>query len=267
MSVEEIIKKSEKPNTKESLVKNLINMGLKSGDTVIVHSSLSSVGWICGGAIALIEALMEVISEKGTIVMPTHSADYSNPEQWENPAIPKEWIEIIKENMPAFDVQITPTFWMGKVAEQFRSFPNIYRSYHPTVSFAAWGTKSKEITSEHSLEYSLGEKSPLNKLYQLGAKVLLIGVGYEDNTSFHLAEYKAENYETTICESPIKVEGRRVWSKYIDIEFKTELFDEIGMAFEKEACVIKGKIGQADAKLFSQNEAVDFAAKWLKAKI
>ena len=42
---------------KERIIKDLKDLGLKEGDTVIVHSSLSSLGYVEGGADTVIDAL------------------------------------------------------------------------------------------------------------------------------------------------------------------------------------------------------------------
>ncbi|MCM1988195.1 aminoglycoside N(3)-acetyltransferase [Oceanirhabdus seepicola] len=264
MSLENIIKKTEKLNTRNTLYEDFIRIGLRKGHNVIVHSSLSSIGWVCGGPVAVIQALMDVVTETGTIIMPTHSDDYSNPALWENPPIPEEWVEIVKETMPAFDPKITPTFGMGAIVECFRTFPNVLRSNHPNVSFAAWGRNSKEIIEDHSLDCGLGEKSPLAKLYDLDAKVLLLGATYEDNTSFHLSEYRAGNYEETTCSAPIMIEGKREWTEFREIDFKTELFYLLGKDFEQECNVTINHIGKAESRFFEQKKAVDFGVEWLK---
>lgn len=59
------------PKTRGSLAEDFRNLGLKKGMTVIVHSSLKSLGWVVGGPIAVVQALMDVLSEEGTLVMPT----------------------------------------------------------------------------------------------------------------------------------------------------------------------------------------------------
>ncbi|MFW6269831.1 MAG: aminoglycoside N(3)-acetyltransferase, partial [Bacillota bacterium] len=166
--------------------------GLKAGSTVIVHSSLSSLGWVCGGPVALIEALREVITVEGNIVMPAHSGDYSDPKYWENPPVPEEWWSTIRQEMPPFQPGITPTRGVGVVPETFRQYPDVHRSDHPASSFAAWGQKAEEIISNHDLDYALGENSPLAKIYELEGLILLIGVDHDRNTSLHLAEYRAD---------------------------------------------------------------------------
>ena len=59
--------------TKDIIIKELTAIGLEKGDVVMVHTSLKSMGYVCGGAQAVIEALIEVVGENGTIMMPTQS--------------------------------------------------------------------------------------------------------------------------------------------------------------------------------------------------
>jgi aminoglycoside 3-N-acetyltransferase len=128
---------------------------------LIVHSSLKSIGWVIGGPVTVVQALIEAISPEGTLIMPTHSSDYSDPEPWQNPPARSVTWPIIREHMPAFDTAITPSTYMGIIPEVFRTFPDTRRSYHPTVSFCAFGKHAEQIVSNHSLSYSLGEESPL----------------------------------------------------------------------------------------------------------
>ena len=127
------------PNTLTSLVNDLRKLGLHEGMTLLVHASLRSLGWVCGGAPTVILALETVLTEAGTLVMPTHSGDVSDPAKWENPPVPCSWWTIIKEEMPAFHQDLTPTREMGKIPETFRKQHSVGRSHHPQVSFAVWG--------------------------------------------------------------------------------------------------------------------------------
>ncbi|HOV64393.1 MAG TPA: AAC(3) family N-acetyltransferase, partial [Spirochaetia bacterium] len=83
------------PVTRFSLERDLITLGVERGMTLLVHSSLSSLGWVCGGPVAVIYALEEVVRPYGNIVMPTHSGDLSDPSGWRHPPVPESWWHII----------------------------------------------------------------------------------------------------------------------------------------------------------------------------
>jgi aminoglycoside 3-N-acetyltransferase len=266
MSEERLIQETPTPRTRESLVHDLRALGVKAGMTLEVHSSLSQLGWVCGGPVAVVQALMDVVTETGTLLMPTHSTNYTDPAKWSNPPVPQSWWPLLYEQMPAFDARITPSWLMGQVVETFRTWPGVLRSSHPAVSFAAWGRHAQTITANHSLDNGLGEQSPLARLYDLDGYVLLLGVSYESCTSLHLAEYRAPLSKPLTEGSPILENGQRVWKTYQDIELDSDQFPEIGAAFEEMGLVKTGPVGSAQAKLLPQRPAVDFATEWLTRK-
>ncbi|AZN43741.1 AAC(3) family N-acetyltransferase [Paenibacillus albus] len=237
--------------------------------TIIVHSSLKSMNrWIVGGASAVVMALEDAIGEAGTLVMPTHSGDLSDPAPWQYPPVPEAWWPLIREEMPAFQPDLTPTRGMGAVVECFRKQEGTMRSYHPQVSFAARGPQAAYLTAGHSLAFGLGEQSPLAKLYERGASVLLFGVDHSNNTSLHLAEYRASyaSKQQVTNYSPILVNGRREWTAYEDVNVNSDDFDVLGLAFEEETgCVKLGQIGDAVIRLVPVRELVDYGVKWLEA--
>ncbi len=257
------IKKLDKPLTKELLVGQLKELGIQPGMTLLVHSSLSQLGWVSGGQVAVILALMDVLTPEGTLVMPAHSADLSDPEPWENPPVPESWHQIIRDTMPAYDPERTPTRGVGKIPELFRTWPDVLRSNHPQVSFAAWGSKAEFVTSEHALTYSLGETSPLARIYDLDGYVLLLGTGYDSNTSFHLAEYRAPKAKQITAGAPMMVDSQSQWVTFADIDIDDDTFPAIGKEFDETGQVIIGKIGAADCRLYRQRLGVDFAETWL----
>ncbi len=269
MREKEIIDRTgDRPITQERIEANLMELGVGPGCSLLVHSSLSSIGWICGGVQALIQALQKVVRPWGTLMMPAHSGHLSDPAGWQHPPVPKQWWETIRTSMPAYDPDITPTRGIGVVAEQFRKYPEVMRSAHPQLSFSAWGDGALDILSEHSLAFSLGENSPLAKLYKRDGFVLLLGAGYDSNTSFHLAEYRADfpRKKEVDAGAPVMIDGHRRWKWFKDIDIDSDDFDQIGRDFEKKHAndITTGKIGRATAKLFRQRTCVDFAVHWIE---
>lgn len=266
MSEESIIKATPHPATVETLAADMHTLGLAAGQTVIVHSALSKLGWVCGGAVAVIQALQTVLTSAGTLVMPTHSADLSDPAGWVNPPVPEVWIEPIRATMPAYDPDLTPTRGMGTIPETFRRAPGVVRSMHPLLSFAAWGQHAALITADHVLDSSMGDGSPLARIYDVDGQVLLLGVGHGNNTSLHLAETRAEwpgkrNKEHS---APLLVDGQRQWVQYDDLDYSEDDFADLGAAFNATGSVTTGAIAQATAILMPQRALVDFAVTWMQ---
>jgi aminoglycoside 3-N-acetyltransferase len=133
------------------------------------------------------------------------------------------------------------------------------------VSFAAYGKHAPDVISNHPLAYSLGNMSPLAKVYDLDGYVLLFGVGYGNNTSFHLSEARARGSKIYQESSPITDQnGKRTWTSYEEIDWDEEPFDRIGKDYEATGSVKRTKIGGAETRLFRQRPAVDFAVEWLE---
>lgn len=250
---------------KQDIAAALRAVGVEPGQTIEVHTSLSSMGFVCGGAQMVIEALLEAVGEQGTILMPTQSWKNLDPTcgvHWEEP---EQWWQTIRDNWPAYDKDITPTNTMGAVAEMFRKWPGTLRSDHPARSVAAWGKHAEYLTRDHDLSNIFGEGSPIGKLYELDGYVLLIGVGYDKNTSIHLADVRAEypGKHFTTEHSAVMEDGKRVWKAYDTLFVDGEDFVQIGEDFEKACPVRKAELGNAVIRLMKQRDIVDFAVEWI----
>jgi aminoglycoside 3-N-acetyltransferase len=223
------------------------------------------MGWVAGGPEAVILALLRVLGSHGTLMMPAHTP-ITDPAHWKNPPVPPDWVPIIRAHMPAFNPATTPTRAMGVIAELFRTWPGTVRSAHPIGSFAARGPQAKYLTADHRLEDIFGETSPAGKLYALDGCVLLLGVGHDNNTSLHLAEYRADwPGKHTIPEgTAMLVDGVRQWVSFEIPQLETDDFEALGAAYEAAQRIQSGRVGSAAARFFRQRPIVDFAVEWME---
>ena len=269
MSEKEIVQKTEVPATVESLQADLRALGVEPGMVVLVHSSLSALGWVCGGSVAVIVALQKALGSTGTLVMPAHSPDLTEPSGWESPPVPESWWPVIREHMPAYDPVLTPTRSMGIIAETFRKQRGVLRSAHPQVSFCACGPQASRITNNHALAFGMGEHSPLARIYDLHGFIFLLGVDHGNNTSMHLAEHRATFPTKRVIQqgAPIATADSRRWATFEDVDIDSSDFDRIGDDFLRSDAghvVRRGRVGLADCQLMPQRDIVDFTAGWLE---
>ncbi|CAF1298397.1 unnamed protein product [Rotaria sordida] len=256
--------------TADRLKDDFEKLGITAGITLLVHCSLSKIGWVCGGPVTIIQVLLDLLGPDGTLVMPSHTADNSEPKYWQNPPVPPEWFDTIRQAIPGYQTDITPTFNMGKLAETFRHWPGVLRSQHPLYSMIALGRKAKLIIDQHY--DSCGEQSPIARLYDCtdNGYVLLLGVPHENNTSLHLAEYRFQidrNIKKTfVCGTSIinPETNTRQWFEWNDYDYDAKDFNDVGHAFDSiEGNTKIGKVGLAECRLMKQYLLVDFAVNWM----
>lgn len=255
--------------TTDDLASEFRRVGLYAGQVVIIHTSMKAFGrYIVGGAQAVVDALMQVITPEGTLVMPTHSADNTDPAAWAQPPVPEAYWDIIRQTMPPYRPESTPTNGMGAINECFRTYPGVVRSAHPAFSFAAWGKYAEQVTAGHSLNNNVAEETPIGRIYDLDGWVFLLGVGYVRNTSLHLADFRAKwpGKQPEYNSSAMLVNGQREWVTYYDDAIESDDFEQIGTAFEAVPNAVRiEKIGDAVVRLMRQRQLVDFAIPWMEA--
>lgn len=266
MSEELLIARTEMPLTAESLAENLRRCGLAEGQTVIVHLAMSKLGWVVGGAEAVIMGLLAAVGSSGTIMMVTNNGSNTDPAEWHYPPVPESWWQLIRDHTPAYNPQTTPTRGMGVVPELFRTWPRAIRSGHPGFSLAALGPNAAFLTADHALEEDAGDRSPLGRLYELDGYVLLLGVEHWNNTSLHLAEFRANYRGKRHLRSgcAMLVDGVRQWVEYDTLKTESDDFGAIGAAFDTAQQIPIQHIQAAEVRFFRQRLLVDFASRWME---
>jgi aminoglycoside 3-N-acetyltransferase len=247
--------------TLERLESDFRNMGVQEGMSVLVHSSMKSVGYLENGPATIIEALRKVIGPKGNILMPTSpNASYQ--------------IDYIQAH-PVFDVAHTPSA-MGAISEYFRKLPGVLRSAHPLEPVAAQGPDAEFLTRGHlNLPTAYHKDSPFFKIYSLPSLILYIGVTLDNaGTNLHTLEdavdfpypvYASDLYPCTILlpdGSEIQTNVRAhnpEWSK-------KRKCDQLIPMFESEGVLRKATLGEApvlvaDAPRFFESMIRNFKEK------
>jgi aminoglycoside 3-N-acetyltransferase len=255
--------------TFDDLVADLRALGVRPGRPLLVHASLRRLGRLPSGAGTVVDALHEVLGPGATIVVPTATADNSvtsrtHLARTRGMTIAQQ--RLYRETMPAFDADLTPAIGMGAFAEHIRTSPGALRSRHPQTSFAALGPLAKVIVDGHAMDCHLGEESPLARLYEADAEVLMLGTGYETCTALHLAEYRytadppRRNYSCVIEQM-----GEPTWWTYEDVVLDDRDFPALGAAFDATSGARRGRVCSADTRLMAMRQVVDFAINWLAA--
>ncbi|OAO89128.1 hypothetical protein AXX17_ATUG04140 [Arabidopsis thaliana] len=252
--------------TKEDLTQAFKNCGLTEGQHVFAHTSMSKLGYVVGGAETVIRALLEIVGDNGTLMMPSQTWKNLDPVTGVHWEAPQEWWPTIREHWPAYDKDITPAIGMGAVAEMLRSWPGAKRSDHPARSVAAVGKHAEYLTQNHDLCNIFGKDSPLDKLYHLQGHILLIGVGHDKNTSLHLSETRADfpSKKWVSESSAILIEGQRKWVTYETQAVDDEDFVRLGDEYEQAMKIPVHRVGGAEVRLLQQRPLVDWATAWME---
>jgi aminoglycoside 3-N-acetyltransferase len=256
------------PRTRASLRADLLALGVQAGDTLLLHSSLSALGWVVGGQVAAVQALLDVVGPAGTLVVPTQTGGNSDPANWSRPPVPPAWWPVIRAEMPAHDPALAPSRGMGVVAEQVRTWPGAARSTHPQNSFAAVGARAAEVTDAQPLAYSLGESSPLAALERLEASVLFLGTGWDTCTALHLAQYRVPSpAPDRFASAVLHADGGQAWLEFDDVDLDSTHFEALGADYERDCPerVRQGLVGSAQCRLFALAGAVAYGVSWLAA--
>jgi aminoglycoside 3-N-acetyltransferase len=256
----------------DQLIADLRSLGLCRGQDLLIHSSLRKVGPVDGGPATLLVALRAVAGPEATLVVPTETAQNSLTSRKffaATTGFDADQLAAYVAAMPGFDPAATPSDGMGAFAEHVRTRPAAHRSNHPQVSFAALGPKAADCTSVHDLNCHLGERSPLGWLYAADAAILLLGVGYDACTAFHLAEYRLPSTRPQTYHCFVAEGERRVERTFTGIVLDDSVFNLLGQAMEAAAShgrtrgLRQGRVGSAPARLIPLRTAVDFADSWL----
>ena len=226
--------------TKQDIFAFLEKMGIRRDDTLTIHAALRKVGEIENGADGLIDGLKEYLSE-GLLLVPTHT-----------------WANVNPQN-PVFDVRSTVPC-IGTLAKVAAFRKDGIRSLHPTHSMAAFGKNARAyIEGEEKSHTPAPVGGALSRLYDVGGKILLLGIGHERNTYLHAVDEMIDvknriaqkGFDATIIDwngneipcpdyHPHEVHGLPA-----DVSGCSEYYPNYKKAFEDADAVHYGQLGNA----------------------
>ena len=237
-------KQNGKSITKQLLVEDFKKIGLKKNDSVLVHSSLSKIGFVEGGPKTIVDALWEVIGVEGTLLFPSF------------PAIGRNKTHL--EEHPFFDIKNTPS-QMGSITEYFRKLEGCKRSFHPTDAVCAIGPLADYYTNSHFGQLTpYNENSPFRKLCSKNGKILMLGTTLngactnlhtlEDAVDFKFPVYDERVFEVKMIDEGGKESMMKTKVHNPDYSAKRNC-DALKPMFEKEGVLINGIVGEAKTML------------------
>jgi aminoglycoside 3-N-acetyltransferase len=229
-----------------ALVEGLEEIGLRPGDSVVVHSSLRAIGRVDGGAAVVVASMLALLGDRGTLVAPTFNYRVT----------PGEIVDL--------RVQACAT---GAIPEAVRRHPEAHRSAHPTHSVAAVGRLAASLVEGHHDVPTMGRASPLGRLAALGGRVLLLGVGHIANTTLHVAEEVAGRLKSGACSDPVPfVDTAGVQREWIPDPSPScsAGFGAAESGLRELGLIRDGRVGSALSQLMPAEEVIEAVAQRIR---
>jgi len=229
---------------REQIAEALQTLGLQAGHIVFVHSSLSSIGYVEGGADTVVDAFLDVLGSTGTLVVPTFTFSHGGKLD------------------PVFDPIQDPSE-MGRITEVTRTRPGARRSHHLLHSAAALGSPAEELTAVHGPS-AWAADGPFWKLYELDAHILMLGVPYLRCTFFHVIEQLVQvryrrwrEVEASVREPDDQKRPLPMFGYSPKPGFVGNDFNKLGAILEERGLAQVGAVGNAIARRFEARDALE----------
>ena len=239
--------------TKQDLMNHLSEMGVDPKGTLLVHSSMKSIGQVEGGADTVLDALMEYMKD-GLLIFPTHT--------WDRVSLEK----------PVYDADITASC-VGLLTNMFRKREGVVRSLHPTHSVAAYGRDAEAYTAgEENTHSPCPREGCWGRLYDRKAQILMLGCGLERYTFLHsVAEWVdvpgrlTESVHELYSVAP---DGTKynVW-QHRHAGVNSDWFVKMEEEYAQRGALSYGHFGDAKCLLVDAVKSADIALEWLEKDI
>jgi aminoglycoside 3-N-acetyltransferase len=232
---------------------DLRRAGLAENDNLILHSSYKSTGGVPGGPQEIIRAIQDVIGPNGNLMVPTFT--YSMP-MW---------------NIEPFHRENSKSR-TGSIPESVRLHPRALRSFHPTHSVAVIGPDAEEIVRNHLHSTPLGIGSPFHRMYERGAKILMLGTFQDTNSTLHYCEVLAVPYVNVAFSKSqdfeiawfVNDKEQLEYTQIFEIPGCSRGFRAIEQPLREEGILKDVRIGDAASQIMDMKPLVNSAVNLLK---
>jgi aminoglycoside 3-N-acetyltransferase len=240
------------PVTRDDIAEGLAELGVRKRSLLMVHSSLSAIGEVDGGAEAVVDGLLDVLGPGGTLVVPAFT--FTTPSVYFE-ARDANWI---------FDPVETPSE-MGAITNTVRNRPGARRSIHLWYSVTALGPLADRITTAGGTS-AWDAESPMAWVLRNGGWLLLLGVPYQNLTAIHIweVEFGVDYRVDYDVERPMRQPDGSLITLVSRVHAPVEThpggdFNRFGERLEAAGNVHIGHVGNAVARLFSSGDAYPIA--------
>ncbi|MDI1445600.1 AAC(3) family N-acetyltransferase [Polyangium sp. 6x1] len=255
------------------LVRDLERLGVRAGDTLMIHASLRALGPVEGGAGGVLDALDRAVGASGTWMMVLGARD---DWAWVNDLPEDERAQHLASAEP-FDSLRTPADPdVGYLAEALRQRPGTLVTNHPEGRFGARGARAAELVRDPPWHDYFGPGSPLEKLCQLGGRVLRLGADLNTTTVLHWAEYLVDLPEKRRVRRYRRIAGSPAPAiRHVDslddsdgiVEWPGEdYFALILRDYLDTGRASQGTVGRARSELVEAADLVAFGVTWMKSR-
>ena len=258
------------------LVAELDALGVGERPTLMVHTRMSAIGEVVGGAPTVVDALLEVLGPEGCILVLT---GWEDRPPYHQDAWPASARAAYRDECPAFDPRVARAERdHGRVPEAVRTWSGACHSVHPVCAFAAIGASAAELLAGQSLDHGYGAGSPLDGLVARDGAVLMLGAPLATLTLLHYAEYLADAgpKRWVEYEMPVLIDGVRTWRRIRELDSSRGAFDyeRLGLHDDEFAVISRAAldagigrtrtVGDAEVTLFPARELVAHAVSWME---
>jgi len=260
--------------SRDQLAAGFCALGVRAGDTIMLHASVRAVGRVAGGPDQIHLALRDALTPDGTLMMYASCPEHYDEIGRGNLTADEE--RELLEKLPPFEAATARSQRdNGALVELFRTWPGSIVNAH-VARFVVWGKQAQYLISQQPWSYAFGRGSALERFAAVGGRILLLGSDHDTVTFLHYAEHIGDFPGKRVARYrvPIEENGSRVWREMEEYDtadagahanFPPRFFARIVDSYLTRAGNTGGRVGDAESFLLDARGLLEFAQEVMKA--